>query len=574
MITREKVNVDNEIIILSHMIMDSSVCASVYHRYKTGDLRTGHFTKDYKTIFRWVLRYFKKHAKAPKQSIQNIYDNRKRSLSKEQQILTEAYLERLAEDYVEGQEAPLDPDYIRTEILPDFMREREIAYRIEKAQEQIERGEYEEAEEIVSSYNPVLIEEEDENLGVIMPLTRDDLRKTSSDSFNEEDVVYRFENNQEALSSILGNLRRGWLVAVTGIEKAGKSYVLEELGYTAAMEQNRKVLKINLELSETLQRERLWKRISGATDVWQAGDNIYPILDCENNQFGTCRWDTHKESDPRKKHRKGIAYKKQVKGETVVNKKTGKKETTKLVLFENSNQVVIYDPKFRWEPCDICRMHQTRSNQRENKRFQPSIYFDHSKLKEVNKRVVRRAIRRHQKWANLENYRVKCFPRFSVTFDEVRAYIMRYIEKLKWEPDIIILDYIDIMAQEHPDVRIDVDGKWKKASKLAGELNCLVLNADQANKAARTAYAIDKTSTSESKTKDGHLDVRLAINQTPHEKDLNVARINTLFHRHFNFNERREVLITQRLEVSQPILDSTRIYEKEKKYKIATKKYM
>jgi hypothetical protein len=540
--------------------MDSSICASIYHRYKTGDLRTGHFTKDYKTIFRWVLRYFKKHGKAPKQSIQNIFDNRKRSLGKEQRELTEAYLARLAEDYIDEQESPLDPDYIRTEVLPDFMREREIAYRIEKAQQNIELGQYEEAEEIVKSYNPILIEEEDENLGVIMPLTRNDLKNTSDDAFSEEDVVYRFEHNQEALQSILGNLRRGWLVAVTGIEKAGKSYLMEEIGYVAAMEQDRKVLKINLELSETLQRERLWKRISGATDAWQTGDNIYPVIDCENNQYGTCRWAENKKPDPRKKHRQSRIYEKQV----------------KKPLFENPAQVFLYETnaKRKWEPCDICRTLPSRSNQRETKSFIPTIYFDHSKLKEVNKKVVRRAMRRYSKWAKLENYRVKCFPRFSVTFDEVRSYIMRYIDKTQWEPDIVMLDYLDIFASENSDVRIDIDNRWKKASKLAGELNCLVLNADQANKAARTAYAIDKTSTSESKTKDGHLDVRLAINQTPHEKDLNIARINTLFHRHFNFNERREVMVTQRLEVSQPILDSARVYEREKKYKISTKKYL
>lgn len=545
MITREKVNVENELLILSHMIMDDAVCASVYHRYKTGDLRTGHFTKDYKTIFRWVLRHFKKHGKAPKFSIQNIFENRSKNLPTERKLLTEAYLERLADDFADSQEEGLDSDYVRSEVLPDFMREREIHYRLEKAQEHLERGQYEEAEELVATYQPVLIEEEDENLGIIMPLTRDDLQAASDDAFNEGDVVYRFEDNQAALASILGHLRRGWLVAVTGIEKAGKSYILEEIGYQAALYQNRKVLKINLELSEALQRERLWKRISGSTDAWQSGDNIYPVLDCENNQFCTCKWKDKK------------AFFK--------NKES---------LFPNPSVAHTYKPKTNWSTCDDCRRRPIRKNQRLSKRFIPTIYFDHSKLKSVSKKVVRRAMRKSAKYANLENYRVKCFPRFSVTFDEVRSYILRYIEKSKWHPDIILLDYLDIMAQEHQEIRIDVDNKWKNASKLAGELNCLVINADQANKAARTAYAIDKTSTSESKTKDGHLDIRLGINQMPHERELNIARMNTLFHRHFDFNENREVLITQRLEVSQPILDSTRIYERHKKYRINNEKYL
>ena len=543
-IEREKVNVDNELILLSHMIMDDSVCASIYHRYKTGDLRTGHFTKEYKNIFRWVLRYFAQFSKAPKKSIKSIYDNKKKNLGREQRKLTEAYLDRLAEEYLTQQEDALDPVYIKQEILPNFMREREILYRLEKAQEKIDRGLVEEAEELVTTYEPVLIDVEDENLGIIMPLTRDDLQNTSDDAFNEEDVVYRFEGNQEALKFILGDLRRGWLVAVTGIEKAGKSFVLEEMGYTAAVYQEKKVLKINLELSETLQRERLWKRISGSTDGWQQGDNTYPVLDCENNQHGTCK-------------RKGMRK--------VMRKKQP--------LFEKPGEVIVYEEHQRWSTCDYCRFKTIRKNQRDSKRFLPTLFFDHSVLKEVSKKVVRRAMRKHERFTNLENYRVKCFPRFSVTFDEVRAYIMRYIDKTGWHPDIILLDYIDIMAQEHPEIRIDIDNKWKKASKLAGELNCLVLNADQANKAARTAYMIDKTSTSESKTKDGHLDIRFAINQMPYEKNLNIARMNCLFHRHLDFNEQREVLVTQRLEVSQPILDSVRINEREKKYRVVNKKY-
>lgn len=544
-INRTVVKTDHEFTILGHMIMDDSVCSAVYLRYKSGDIRTGHFTREYKNIFRWVIRYFARFNKAPKKSIKTIYEHKKKNLGTEQRELTEAYLDRVAEEYAQGQEDAIDPQFVWSVILPDFMREREIAYRIEKAQEKLDKGLIQEAEETISSYDPVISILEDENLGMIMPLTRDDLKNAQAETFNEEDVVYRFEGNQEAIKSIVGDLRRGWLVAVTGIEKAGKSYLLEEIGYTAAVYQERKVLKINLELSETLQRERLWKRISGATDSWQQGDNIYPVLDCENNQYGTCK---------RKEMRKVMR----------------KKEP----LFKKPGEVIQYEERQNWSICDFCRTKKIRKNQRDTKQFLPTIYFDHSKLKEVNKKVVRRAMRKHERFANLDNYRVKCFPRFSVTFDEVRTYIMRYIEKMKWQPDIILLDYIDVMAQEHSEIRIDIDNKWKKASKLAGELNCLVLNADQANKASRTAYAIDKTSTSESKTKDGHLDIRFAINQMPYEKDLNIARMNCLFHRHLDFNEQREVMITQRLEVSQPILDSVRIWEREKKFKVVNKKYL
>jgi hypothetical protein len=170
--------------------------------------------------------------------------------------------------------------------------------------------------------------------------------------------------------------------------------------------------------------------------------------------------------------------------------------------------------------------------------------------------------------ATQENLRIKSFPRFSKTFDEVRTFIFRYIERQKWQPDIIILDYVDITAQVDKDIRIDTDTKWKQASQLAGELNVLVINADQANKASRVQYQLDQLSTTESKTKDAHLDIRIALNRTETEMEQGITRLGVLFHRHKSFSINHEVLITQRLETSQALLEAARIFEREKKYPV------
>ena len=175
----------------------------------------------------------------------------------------------------------------------------------------------------------------------------------------------------------------------------------------------------------------------------------------------------------------------------------------------------------------------------------------------------------------LSDFRVKCFPRYSVTFDEARTWIMRYMDKSKWYPDIIMFDYLDILAPEQGNLqeRIDVDRKWKKGSKLAGELNCLVLNADQATKASRTQYALDQMSTSESKTKDSHLDVRIAINQTDSEKALGIIRTSVLFHRHASFNIKREVLVTQRLATGESMMDNAFLFDRGKKYRVTPENF-
>ena len=117
--------------------------------------------------------------------------------------------------------------------------------------------------------------------------------------------------------------------------------------------------------------------------------------------------------------------------------------------------------------------------------------------------------------------------------------------------------------------RIDVDRKWKKASRMTGEMNCLVVTADQATKTSRTQYVLDQMSTSESKTKDGHLDVRVAINQTDDEKELGIARMGVLFHRHIMFSLKQEILVTQRLATAEPMRDNTKLFYRGKKYRVA-----
>jgi len=540
MIRREKVESNSEFIIISYMIMDKEVLSSSFRRYKSGELKTRHFTKDFQRIFRWLIRYYSKHKKPPKKTIQNLYEKYKKNINKENQEIIEEYLDRVAEEYINYQDENIDPEFVKKEILPDFMRERELSERIERAQIKLDTGKYNEAEKIISTYAKVNDEEEEKDLGIIIPYTSKDVKKELSEKKQEKNIVYRFDGD---LGRLIGPLQKSWLVAITGIEKSGKSYVLQEIGYDAALYQNQKVLHISLELSKTLSRNRAWRRIS-TTGNRRDPKFIYPIFDCENNQFNICR-------------------------------KKKKKPKNKKPLFRSSDEIVSYFERKKWTICDDCRFDKKiRKNAAKRKRFVPTIWFDDMRIRKVTKKRVIKSIHENR-MMRLSNYRVKCFPRYSVTFDEVYEYILRYIDKTGWKPTIILFDYIDILDKEPENLqeRIDVDRKWKKASKLAGELNCLVFNADQATKASRTQYALDKMSTSESKTKDAHLDLRIALNKTDDEGDLGIARMGVIFHRHEEFNVKREVLLTQRLTTSQPILDNVRIFDRGKKYRVVKSKF-
>jgi len=535
MITREVVNPENEYIVLGAMITNNDVLSAAYNRYKTGTLKTKHFTESYRHVFRWLIRYYAAHRKAPNRTIQKIYDRRKHSLNAETQELVEEYLDALAEEW----DAETDTDFVRKEILPDFIRERELTQRIDKAQAQITLGKYEEAEQIVSSYSVVGTEDEDEEMGAIIPYTPEDVEDGMTRDMQSRNA-FNFHGD---LNSLIGPLHTSWLVAITGVEKSGKSYVLQEIAYEAALYQKKKVLIINLELSKPIARNRLWRRISHTTNPRYAGEKIIlPVLDCENNQFGTCQ--------------------------------VLKRLKNKVNLFRSSDEIVSYYRRRNWVICNHCRENvKKRKNAAKTKRFVPAIWFKEDVLKKMSEMRIKRAIK-GKNMNRLSNLRVKCFPRFSVTFDQTYEFILRYIERKKWTPDIIVYDYLDILANETGlEGRFDIDSKWKKGSKLAGELDCLVLTADQSTKAGRTQYSLDQMSTSESKTKDSHLDARIAINQTDTDRALNLARFNVLFHRHEAFNPRAEVLVTQRLATAQPILDNAYLFDKAKNFRVINTKF-
>jgi hypothetical protein len=86
-------------------------------------------------------------------------------------------------------------------------------------------------------------------------------------------------------------------------------------------------------------------------------------------------------------------------------------------------------------------------------------------------------------------------------------------------------------------------------------MDALVLIADQAVKAARSKRSLGTMDTSESKTKDAHLDSRLTLNNSDLETELGLQRIGMLFRRKGRLIN-SEIMLTQRRETGNVILDS------------------
>ncbi len=100
-------------------------------------------------------------------------------------------------------------------------------------------------------------------------------------------------------------------------------------------------------------------------------------------------------------------------------------------------------------------------------------------------------------------------------------------DERRFVPDVIIIDYADILAPERgADFRHQVNETWMALRQLSQERHCLVIVPTQANKEANTRNTQDTSSVSEDKRKRGHVTGLLGLNQTEEEKESQIMRLN------------------------------------------------
>lgn len=503
-LVREELEQTDEWILVSFMIMDDDVMANFYSRYKNKEIRVKQFDGGLRDIVRWCISYYKEYEQAPKRAIQRLFNKNRKKLGDDKEIV-EKTLERLSDEYEEYQtDDSLDTEYVIRTILYDFIIEK----KVERLKDQLEDSDPEEAEDVIKEYNATIKDgsEGDE----VIRLSKKLYKEIEEESEGGKEA-FRFPN---ILNGLVGPLEQGWLVAVTGVEKSGKSFLTQEIAFQAAIHQKKKVLIMNFELNRRMQGTRLLRRISGTTNREDAGITYVSIIDCKLNQWNKCK-----------------RYKR-------------KKPLNKRPLFMNSDDTANYMKRQRWQICE-----------KRCEYFEPAIWITTEKIRAESRIRISKAFKNEYYGMPTKNLSFICRPRFSTTFDEAKDIIRRRVDKTGEKFDIIAFDYLDILAHEGSDERISIDRIWKKAAGFAEELDCLIITPDQATKAYRNRPLLDQMSTTETKTKDAHLDVRLAINQTEQEMALGIVRFSVLFHRHKKFYPKRQILLTQKLATANPMVD-------------------
>lgn len=140
-------------------------------------------------------------------------------------------------------------------------------------------------------------------------------------------------------------------------------------------------------------------------------------------------------------------------------------------------------------------------------------------------------------------------------------YHIREFTREGWIPDVIVIDYADLLRPEpetsRQEVRHQVNQTWLTLRRIALELHCLVITATQTDAMAYSAHLIGMGNFSEDKRKNAHVTGMVGINQTDAEKQQGLYRLNWIVSRRGGFVRHQVLYTAGELAVSSPCLISS-----------------
>jgi hypothetical protein len=154
--------------------------------------------------------------------------------------------------------------------------------------------------------------------------------------------------------------------------------------------------------------------------------------------------------------------------------------------------------------------------------------------------------------------KLSCHPTSSISIAGIEA-ILKSWERSKdeWTPDVVIIDYADILAPPagmQGDSREAINTTWKKMRSMSQSRHNLVITATQADAASYDAAILRPANFSEDKRKLAHVTAIMGLNQTPSEKEEGVMRLNWLVLREDEFSIVKCVHVAGCLAIGRPFI--------------------
>lgn len=147
------------------------------------------------------------------------------------------------------------------------------------------------------------------------------------------------------------------------------------------------------------------------------------------------------------------------------------------------------------------------------------------------------------------NFRVEERPTSSLTLAELEAIVDSLESTHRFVPDILVLDYADLMRIDTREYRINVGELFRRLRGFCGQRNIAMATATQLNRAALTLLRRSAGNVAEDFSKVFTSDTFLLYGQTDEEAAKGLARLSLNAARHGGF--KRDVVISQCYDVGQ-----------------------
>lgn len=203
-------------------------------------------------------------------------------------------------------------------------------------------------------------------------------------------------------------------------------------------------------------------------------------------------------------------------------------------------------------PIDIQKLSNSDEVEIISKRKTYSEYLSWQKARKACKSVMRKKIRSKQSF-----FRLSCHPNSTLNIKAMQN-ILQDWEREGWVPDVIIIDYADILNMEHHGLegRDRINEIWKQLRSLSQTYHCLVVTATQSDAASYDVDTIRKKHFSEDKRKLAHITGMIGINSTEDEKEKGIMRLNWIVLRESEFSENKCVYVAGCLAIGNPAIRS------------------
>ena len=153
--------------------------------------------------------------------------------------------------------------------------------------------------------------------------------------------------------------------------------------------------------------------------------------------------------------------------------------------------------------------------------------------------------------------RIKQFPTGELTVAGVNAYLDGLERFDKFTPDLICIDYPDLMKVNPNNLRVDIGNIIVGLRGIAVARNASMAVVTQGNRESESATLVTGNMAAEDISKIATSDVVITYSQTPAEKQLNLARL--FVEKARNEESKMQILITQAYAIGQFCLDSAPI---------------